>query len=75
MRDVTMHIFPTHGSWQVTDLVEVMFSAPDAPLERRYNEYNTPHRVPRDWVFTMLSHPSIRNRYVDIVHHAEPYAV
>lgn len=75
-RTMTLHIFPTAGSWTPTDQVMVIVTVNDMPISEAYN-ITVARRgetiVDRDYLFGALSLPEVRRDYHDIVMYAEPY--
>lgn len=76
-RITTLHVFPTHGSWNGTDDVLIVTTVGDLPVSESYNyvAYNYgEHLISRDTVFMALSEPGFRAKYDDVIIYAEPYA-
>jgi len=62
MRGRTLHIHPVlNGEWN--DMVLVVTRVQGSITAKRIME--------RDRIFALISHPSVRNHYDDIIHHMD----
>lgn len=74
-----LHIFPTYGRWENTSRVHVLSTTPGTRLTsaHRLAQHNAPmgriRTYDRHEMSVILSHPTTRQVYEDIVIYADPY--
>jgi hypothetical protein len=66
-----LHIYPTYGDWIDTDMVEVVDKLPQLSVSLAV-EAGRLSVFTRDHVFAMIAHPSMQQRYEDIIYHPGP---